>query len=233
MKRFLSVMTAGVIMSGSLWAGAASGQATDPTTTEAPTTTTEAPTTTAAPTTTQAPDVTTTTAAPAPDVTTTTAPIILPGENITDGTLTIGATFDTHIESNCSLTGSLAGQEMNILKDNDGKIGLTYGKATLGGGQAGLVMLELGPLPLAIAASRTIGGCNQDIVAIGSYAATPTTANFSGIGYGLYPNDFATKVTVDLTANASVAPGNLDLQSAYDFLAAPRPAAAPTTTTPG
>ena len=51
MKRFLSVMAAGAVVSASLWAGTASGQA-DTTTTEAPTTTTEAPTTTAAPATT-------------------------------------------------------------------------------------------------------------------------------------------------------------------------------------
>ena len=220
MKRFLSLMSAGVVLSASLWASSASGQ----TTTTVPDTTTVLDTTTTVPdTTTIAPDPTTT-VDPGP---TTTVPIILPGEHVTAGSITLGTTFKNAVESNCSLTGALDGQNMNIVKDETGKIGAVYGKATLGGGDAGLVMIELGPLPMAIAAFRTTGGCNQDVVGIGSYAATATTSKLSAIGYGLYPNDFATNVSVDLNVVSSEAPGSLDLQSAYDFLAAPRP----TTTT--
>jgi hypothetical protein len=207
-----------------LTAGPASGQTTD----GSSTTTTVAPDTT---TTTAPPDATTSTVPP--DSTTTTSPstgptattipqVALPGEHVTDGTLSVGATFKTLTGGDCTASGSVAGGEVNVIRDQNSNIGAVYGKATLGSTQAGLVMVGLGPLPLAITAFRTVGACNQDVVGIGTYASTTSTATFDSVGYGLFPKDFATKVSVSLDASATEPTASLNLQSAYDFLATPR-----------
>lgn len=192
--------------------------------TDEPTTTTEAPapevtTTTEAP----APEVTTTTDAPPVGVTTTTIPQVdLPGEHVTAGELSLSASFKEQTAASCSISGSVAGGEVNIIKDEEGKVGVVYGKADLGAGEAGLVLVELGPLPLAIGAFRTTGTCNQDVVGIGSYEATPTSAKLSSVGYGLYPQDYANLVEIELQVGATEPTAALNLQSAYDFLSAPR-----------
>lgn len=223
MKRIASVAFVVSLAVLGLTAGTASGQTTDDSTTTtsaAPdaTTSTVAPDTT---TTTAAPDTTTTTV-PGEPTTTTIPPVALPGELVTSGTLSVGATFKTQSSNDCTATGAVDGGQVNIIRDQKGNIGAVYGKATLGDTQAGLVMVGLGPLPLAITAFRTVGTCNQDVVGIGTYASTASTATFSSIGYGLFPNDYATKVAVSLDASATVPTAALNLQDAYAFLATPR-----------
>ena len=216
MQRKILVGIGAAVSVLSIWTTSASGQV-DPTTTTVPDVTT----------TTVAPD-TTTTVDPGPTTTvtpssTTIPQVDLPGEHVTVGTLELGATFKTETTSSCTATGSVAGGEVNIMKDTDGKIGAVYGKATLGATTSGLVVVELGPLPLAVGAFRTIGTCNQDVVGIGGYSATPTTAEFKGVGYGAFPNDYADSMSVKLDVSSTEAGGSLNLQSAYDFLATPRP----------
>ena len=165
----------------------------------------------------------TTTVDPGPTTTSTIPqPAELPGEHVTAGTIELGANFRSEVASTCYMSGSVAGGEINIVKDEAGKIGAVYGKANIGSGDIGLVMVELGPLPMAVTAFRTTGQCNQDVVGIGGYQATPTSATFSSIGYGLFPNDFANNVSVILNVGGTDAGGSLNLQSAYDFLATPR-----------
>lgn len=221
-KRIASVAFVVSLAVFGLTAGSASGQTTDSTTTTvAPdvTTTTVAPDTT----TTTATSDSTTTTIPATGPTTTTIPqIALLGEHVTDGTLSVGATFKTLTGGDCTASGSVAGGEVNIIRDQNNNIGAVYGKATLGSTQAGLVMVGLGPLPLAITAFRTVGTCNQDVVGIGTYASTASTATFDSVGYGMFPKDFASKVSVSLDASATEPTASLNLQSAYDFLATPR-----------
>ena len=113
---------------------------------------------------------------------------------------------------------------MNVLKDEAGNIGVVYGKANLGASAAGLVLVGLGPLPLAIGAYRTTRACNQDVVAIGAYAATPSSAHLQSVGYGLFPQDFAESVQISLQLGSTEPTAALNLQGAYDFLAQARPA---------
>ncbi|HKY17077.1 MAG TPA: hypothetical protein VJM33_19270 [Microthrixaceae bacterium] len=194
---------AGVLASFALFATQAGGQ-------EEPTTTIEEPTTT-------------TEFVPPPDVTTTTEPIVLPGEHIDGGSLILGARFENTPGSDCQVEGSLVGQQMNLIRHETGMIGAVYGKADLGGGQLGLVMVQLGPLPTAVIAYRAMGTCNQDMVGMGGFSSTDTGARFEGIGYGLFPGDFANFVTADVTVTASGGEPSLDIQAAYDFLAQERP----------
>jgi hypothetical protein len=229
-KRFVAAAVSILTISLALWAGPASGQTEEPPTTEAPTTTaaptTEAPATTEAPTpTVVAPEAPTTTLASpttteAPPVTI--PPVDLPGEQVTSGTLTVGSTYHTKSEADCTLTGGVGGQEMNFVRDESGNIGAVYGRASLGGGDVGLLMIQLGPIPMAITAYRSTGACNQDVIGIGAFDATPTSAHLSSIGYSMYPDDYLDNVTVDLQVGGSQAPAVLDLQSAYDFLVAGR-----------
>jgi hypothetical protein len=188
------------------WGGVAGGQE-DPTTT-----TTESPTTTE-------PPPPTSTTIPQPDE--------LPGEYVTAGTLRVGASFRDEVASNCYVEGPIGGAEMNIVKGDTGNIGALYGRANLGG-DVGIVMIQLGPLPMAVTAFRTTGQCNQDVVGIGGYESTPTSATLNAaVGYGLYPNDYAENVTVELNVSGTAPGGNLNLQGAYDFLMEPRPPAPP------
>lgn len=229
MKRLAAVVFVVSLAVFGLAAGSASGQTTDDSTT---TTTDPSATTTSqvpdATTSTLATDTTTTTDPSATTTTTATPPVTipqvaLPGEHVTAGTLSVGATFRTETASTCTASGSVAGGEVNIIRGQTGTIGAVYGKATLGSSQAGLVMVGLGPLPLAISAFRTVGTCNQDVVGIGTYSSTAGSATFQSVGYGLFPKDYATKVTVDLTADSTEPTAALNLQSAYDFLTTPRP----------
>ncbi len=217
MKRILITSVAAVLMSVTATTGPAASQ----TTTDVPTTTVDpGPTTTVdpGPTTTVDPLAPTTTSAPV-----SIPPVELPGEQITAGSINVGASYSTQIDATCELSGSLAGQEMNLVKDEVGNIGAVYGKASVGGGEVGLVMVELGPLPMAIAAFRTTGACNQDVVGIGAYASTPTSADLSSVGYSIYPSDYLNNVRVSVTVGSSQAPAALDMQAANDFLLAPRP----------
>jgi hypothetical protein len=197
----------------------ASGQIEEPTTTvaEVPTTVVEAPTTTVA-----APEEPTTTLVPTTPPTTI-PQIDLPGEHVTSGELHLGASFEKAEASSCTVSGSVAGGEMNVMKDEAGNIGAVYGKANLGAAEAGVVMVALGPLPVAIGAFRTTGSCNQDVVTIGSYVSSPTSASLSSVGYGLYPKDFAPTVDISLDVASTEPTASLNLQGAYDFLAAARP----------
>ena len=226
MKRFLAVAVTGITVTLAAWTGTASGQVDGSTTTETPTTevpTTEAPTTEAPTTetpTTEAPPTTETPTTEAPPVTI--EPVDLPGEQITSGTMTVGATYHTKSENDCTLTGGVGGQEMNLVRDEAGNIGAVYGRASFGGGNVGMLMIELGPIPMAITAYRATGACNHDVIGIGTYDATPNGATLDGIGYSGYPDDYLDKIKVGVQVSGSQAPATLDLQSAYDFLTAPR-----------
>ncbi len=92
----------------------------------------------------------------------------------------------------------------------------------MGADTAGMLMVQLGPLPTAVIVYRSVGTCNQDVVGIGGFGATATSANFSGIGFAAFPGDFAQYVTADVDVGTSGGAPNLDLQSASDFLTAPR-----------
>jgi hypothetical protein len=213
-----AVVTAVVVVTAAVaLAAPASGQ-TDPTVTvpEPTTTVVEVPTTTVT-----VPEAPTTTLVPTTPVTV--PQIDLPGEHVTVGDLHLGASFEDADASSCTVSGSVAGGEMNVMRDEVGSIGAVYGKANLGAAEAGLVMVALGPLPVAIGAFRTTGSCNQDVVAVGSYEATPTSATLTSVGYGLFPKDFATSVEVSLQVGATEPTASLDLQGAYDFLAVKRP----------
>jgi hypothetical protein len=193
-KRLVLLMAAALVGSLAVWAVPASGQ-------EPPTTTTTAP----------------------PATTTTTAlPVELPGEHIQDGSMTIGARFQNKVEFDCQLSGSLTGQQMNLIRTETNNLGAVYGKANLDFGETGMVLAQLGPLPTAVLAYRTTGACNHDIVALGGYASTPTSATFEGIGFGVYPNDFASFVSVSVQVVASGGEPTLDIQAAYDYLNQPR-----------
>jgi hypothetical protein len=211
-KRYWLVIVGALVASITIFSSSASGQ--EPTTTlpEEPTTTTEfIP---------PPDDPTTTIDVPAP--TSTIPPMDLPGEYVIDGSMTLGSRFQEMVQSNCQAQGSLGGQEMNLVRNETGNIGGVYGKADIGGSSVGLVMVQLGPLPTAVVAYRATGTCEQDVVGIGGYGATPTTARFEGIGFGAFPGDFAEFVTVDVTVSQAGGEPSLDLQAAYDFLAAPR-----------
>jgi hypothetical protein len=209
----MSVVLASVVL---MVAPAASGQ-TDPTTTVDPLSTT-----TVDPLSTTTVDPLSTTTVDPLSTTTTTLNLPLPGEAITNGTVTLGAQLKDKPAGGCQVSGSLAGQQMNLVLNEAGNIGAVYGKAQMGADTAGMLMVQLGPLPTAVIVYRSVGTCNQDVIGIGGFGATPTTANFSGIGFAAYPGDFAQYVTAQVTVgNAGGAP-NLDLQSAQDFLTAPR-----------
>jgi hypothetical protein len=125
-------------------------------------------------------------------------------------------------QSNCQAQGSLGSQQMNLVRNETGNIGGVYGKADIGGSSIGMVMVQLGPLPTAVVAYRATGTCEQDVVGIGGYASSPTNARFEGIGFGAFPGDFAEFVTADVNVTQAGGEPNLDIQSAYDFLSAPR-----------
>ncbi|MCC6227169.1 MAG: hypothetical protein IT195_12300 [Microthrixaceae bacterium] len=222
MKRLVAVVSV-VVSAVALSAAPAASQTGESTTTVAePTTTVAEPTTT----TTTLPEAPTTTVEVSPAPTSTTIPQVdRPGEHVTAGQLSLGASFREQTAASCNVSGSVAGGEMNIIKDEAGNIGVVYGKSDLGAGQAGVVMVALGPLPLAIGAFRTTGTCNQDVVGIGAYEGSPTSAKLSSVGYGLYPQDYANLVEIELQVSATEPTASLNLQSAYDFLAAPREAA--------
>lgn len=202
MKRWVAV--AAVLASFAAYSTSASGQTDTTTTSEDPTTTTIDLSTTV-------PDTI------PPDVTTTTE-VELPGEHIEGGTLILGALFQNSPGADCQVDGSMVGQQMNLVRNETGFIGGVYGKAQLGSGDTGMVMVQVGPLPTAVLVYRTFGTCNQDVVALGGYSSNQTSAHFEGIGYGVYPGDFAKYVTADVQVTASGGEPNLDIQGAYDFL---------------
>jgi hypothetical protein len=154
--------------------------------------------------------------------TTTSLDVPLPGEAISNGTVTLGAQLKDKPAGGCQVSGSLAGQQMNLVRNEAGNIGAVYGKAQMGADTAGMLMIQLGPLPMAVIVYRSVGTCNQDVVGVGGFGATATTANFSGIGFAAFPGDFAQYVTAQVTVGGSGGAPNLDLQSASDFLTAPR-----------
>lgn len=222
MKRFLAVAITGVLVSLAAWTGTAAGQ-----TDEDPTSTTEAP-----PTSVVEPEPTVPEPEPEPDPEppapepeqppVTIEPVDLPGENITSGTMSVGATYHTKVENDCSLSGGIGGQEMNLVRDEAGNIGAIYGRAAFGGGEVGLLLIELGPLPMAITAYRATGACNHDVIGIGGFDSTPNSAELNSIGYSAYPDDYLDNVHVSLQVNGTQTPAVLDLQSAFEFLTSGR-----------
>ena len=217
-KRYAVFGTVIAVVAVTMWSAPVSGQTPTTTTTTAPppTTTTTAPPATT--TTTLLPPTTT-----SPPATTTTVPDVdLPGEHIQDGSMVVGARFENKVESDCQLSGSLAGQEMNLIRTETNNLGAIYGKANLDFGEVGAVLVQLGPLPTGVLAYRLTGACNQDMVALGGFAGTTTEVRFEGIGYGIFPNDFANYVSMNVQVTASGGEPTLNLQDAYDFLNLPR-----------
>jgi hypothetical protein len=231
----------GALLATAAFVAPASGQET---TTQAPTTVapvTQAPTTAAPVTqapTTQAP----VTQAPVTQAPTTQAPVTaapttaaatasstipqvdLPGEQITAGSLNIVARFHEQSAANCEIGGQIGGQQMNMVLDEKGNIGAIYGKGSVGSSQVGMVMVELGPLPMAVGALRSTGACDIDVVGIGAFSSTPKSADLSSVGYSMYPKgDYLDQLKISATVGASAAPAKLSLQEAYDFLIAKRP----------
>lgn len=218
MKKFIVSLVASASLAA-LTAGVASGQE-DPGTST--TTTVETSTTVPADTTTTVPGDTTTTVAP--DVTTTTLGVVeTAGAKVTAGQLSIGTEFDVKTDANCTAEGSLAGGGVNVYTDEENKLGAYYGLATLGGNQVAVATVELGPLPLAITAYRSVGPCGVDVVGIGNYSATATTATLDGIGYGAFPGDYANKITQTLTVDTTTTPADLDLAAVKALLEVERP----------
>ena len=233
MKRFAVAMAGSLLASLCLWAGAASSQVGDTTTTTDPTTTTTAVTET---TTTAAPVDTTTTVAPAETTTTTTAvpsdtaptttidlsTINLPGRAVSAGSLALDIGFKEHPESNCSANLDLAASQMNVAANADGNLGASYGVVSTNStdGKAGVL---LGALPAAIAVVSITGPCDFDSIGIGNYDSGPGYAKFDGVGVGARPGfltkgDYIDKMKIDETIGASAEPASLDLNFAHDFL---------------
>jgi hypothetical protein len=218
----MSVIVASVILT----VAPASGQTGTTTTVDPLSTTTVDPlstTTTVDPlsTTTTVDPLSTTTVAPL-STTTTTLNVQLPGEAINIGTMSLGAQLRAKPTDGCAISGSLAGQQMNLVRTETGNIGAVYGKAQMGNDTAGMLMVEIGPLPMALIVYRSVGTCNQDVLGIGGFSASPTSANFSGIGFAAYPGDFAKYVMAHVDVGNSGGTPNLDVQAAEDFLTAKR-----------
>lgn len=225
MKRMFASIVLSLLVAAAL-TGTASGQEAPTTTLEPSTTlepTTAAPTTasptTEAPATTVAQDPGSTTEAP----TTTLGVIDAAGERVGTGSLAIGTEFDAKTTESCGVSGSLNGQELNIYNDEESKIGAYYGMASLGGNNVVIATVELGPLPLAVTAYRSVGSCNVDVVGIGAYSATASTATLDGIGFGVYPGDYASRLSQSLNVTATSGPATLDLAAAQALLEVPRP----------
>jgi hypothetical protein len=155
-------------------------------------------------------------------LTTTTVPVQLPGEAINIGSVAMGAQLRAKPSDGCSVSGSLAGQQMNLVRTETGNIGAVYGKAQMGNDTAGMLLVEMGPLPMALLIYRSVGTCNQDVLGIGGFSSTAASANFSGIGFASFPGDFAKYVMAHVDVSNSGGTPNLDVQSATDFLTAPR-----------
>lgn len=217
MKKFAVSLVASAALAA-LTAGVASGQE-DPTPTTAPDTST----TTVADTSSTTTLVETPPTQPA-DVTTTTLGVVeTAGAKVTAGQISLGTEFDTKTDANCTVEGSLAGGGLNVYIDDENKLGAFYGLATLGGNQVAVATVELGPLPLAITAYRSIGPCNVDVIGIGNYSATASTATLDGIGYGAFPGDYANRLTQTLTVDTTTSPADLDLAAVKALLEQKRP----------
>jgi len=215
-KLIVSLAVSGSL--AALLAGVASGQEGDP----GPTTTVAETTTTVAETTTTIAETTTTTAVP--DVTTTSLGVVeTAGAKVTAGQLSLGTEFESMTSANCTAEGSLAGGGLNVYTDEENKLGAYYGLATFGANQIAVATVELGPLPLAITAYRSMGPCNVDVIGIGNYSATANTATFDGIGYGAFPGDYANRLTQTLTVDTTTTPADLDLAAVKALLEVERP----------
>ncbi len=225
MRRFGLVTTGAVIASLCLWVGTASSQ-TDPTTTivAAPetTTTTAAPDTT---TTTAAPAETTTTVASAPTTTIDLSTIALPGRAVTSGRLGLTAEFKDHPEFNCNANLDLAGGSMNVVNNDEGNIGASYGMVSTNSttGKAGVLLIQLGVLPAAVAVLTVTGPCDFDAVGLGNYDSGPDFAKFDGVGAGVQSTNiaegqFLQHMRIDETVGGSSATPNLDLHQLENLI---------------
>lgn len=226
MKRTI-VVVATVAAGLMSWTGVAAGQA-DPTTTVAPDTTV-APETTAAPDTTVAPGPT----VPAPTVPTgptTTIPQVLPGEWVRSGTIYLGSKFFDYgsglkVNDDCNMQADLDGsQEFNIIRAPTGEIQAAYGYGKFANGdEAGMAIIQMMPLPMAVGVYRSYGTCNQDVMAFGSFKTTDKVATLVGSGVGGLPPYGLTKETyMRIDVLGSEAPAKLDLAAAQAWLLRPR-----------
>lgn len=231
MRRFGLVMTVAVVASMCLWVGSASSQ-------EGPTTTTtivpapETTTTVADPeTTTTLADggETTTTVETAPPTTIDLSTVVLPGQAVTSGRLGLDLQFKDHPEADCNTNFDLAGGSMNIVSDDDGNVGATYGMVNTDstGGKAGVLVIKLGALPAAVAVVTMTGPCTVDALGIGNYDAGPDFAKFDGVGAGVKSSDiadgmFAEHMRIDTTITGSAETPNLDLHQLETLIMRPR-----------
>ena len=251
-KRASTVLSTVALVCACLLGGTAGAQETTTTvdtTTSAPDTTTSTPDTTTAPPTTADPTPTTvadttTTVVPGPtDSTTTTgagAPVSLPGQLVTAGSLDMDINFKDTPASSCTKSVDLAGGHVNVGFDDAGNVGGVYGMAPAGTGSVGLFMLGLGAVPAGIAIlSVSDGVCEFEALGLGAFSATATSATLSGVAIGVHPGsydkgDYIDKFNLSAKVGTSSAPASLDPQALQTFLLRDRPGwsiTAPSTTT--
>jgi hypothetical protein len=209
------------VIAASLFSGSAASQETTTTTTEAPatTTTTEAPATT---TTTEVPATTTTTIAPPAGVT-------LFGDTVSSGTLDVSIGWVDTTDQNCVESIDLAASgQVNTVTDDGGNLGVVYGLADTAGGNAGVLMMSFGAIPVGVAVlSIEDAACSLDVVGVGGVVQEAQRLRIDGVGVGLHPGayasgEFVTSFVADARV-ASVVPGaNLDLTAVQAFLERPR-----------
>jgi hypothetical protein len=223
-------MVAAVVASFCFSVGTASSQedATTTTIVAAPetTTTTEAPQDT---TTTEAPAETTTTVATAPTTTIDLSTVNLPGKAVTSGRLGLDIQFKDHPETNCNANLDLTGGSLNVVNDDDGNVGASYGVVNTNSttGKAGVLMIKLGALPAAIAVVTVTGPCNVDTVGLGNYDAGTDYAKFDGVGIGVQSSDisdglFAEVMRINETIGGTGDAANLDLHQVESLIMRPR-----------
>lgn len=241
----LVVAAIALTLSGTIMVAPASSQVEgeDPVIPEETTTTTTAKPAETTTTTTAKPEETTTTtvAGPVEGVTTTTiaedpvdegepGPGVdlditeLPGLNVAAGTLNFAVEFYSSEVANCTGSLGLGGGNLNVVHNEEGNVGALYGVEPTGSGNAGLVMIELGAVPAAVAVlSVSDANCEFDAVGVGNWLSTPTTASLDGVGAGLYPGaydtgDFISSIWIETEVTKTDGPAALDLEAAEAFL---------------
>lgn len=230
MRRYGLVMVGSLLVSCCLWAGTASSQEETTTTIVAAPETTTTTTTVEETTTTVAPETTTTTtAAPAPTTTVDYSGVTLPGRVVTSGRLGLDIGFKDHPESDCNTNLDLAGGSLNVVDDEEGNIGASYGEVHTDSttGRAGVLVVKLGALPAAIAVITVTGPCNIDTIGVGNYDAGTDYAKFDGVGVGVKSSNiadgmFAERMKIDETIGGTGNAANLDLHQLEDLIMRPR-----------
>lgn len=229
--RIAATLAGTVVVASAAFAGTATAQEApvDPevtTTTEAPvvettTTTTEAP----APAEPAAePEVTTTTVAPAAPL-----EVELFGDTVAAGQLDVAIGWMDSPQSNCVETIDLATSgQVNAVADDDGNLGAVYGMANSAGGNAAVLIVGFGALPLGVAVvSIDDAACSVDAVGVGNVTKDAQRLRIDGVGAGMHSanyaaGEYANSFVVDARVSAVTTGATLDLAAAQAFLERPR-----------